>query len=61
MKTHSVNCALLKKLNGSGPEYINEMLMEYRPSRTLSSVKTGQVVEPRVETKHDEVVLEEAG
>lgn len=33
------------------------MQMEYKPRRTLRSVDSGQVVEPRVQTKHGEAAI----
>ena len=46
-----------KSLNGLGPEYMNEMLTEYKPSRALRSTDSGQIVEPRVQTKHGEAAF----
>ncbi|KAK0133338.1 RNA-directed DNA polymerase from mobile element jockey [Merluccius polli] len=43
-----------KSLNGLGPEYMNDILVEYKPSRALRSTDSGQIVKPRVQTKHGE-------
>ena len=36
---------------------MNDMLVEYKPSRALRSTDSGQIVEPRVQTKHDEAAF----
>uniref|UniRef100_A0A8C5HYQ9 Reverse transcriptase domain-containing protein n=1 Tax=Gouania willdenowi TaxID=441366 RepID=A0A8C5HYQ9_GOUWI len=41
-----------KSVNGFGPEYISDMLVRYEPSRSLRSMDTDQIVEPRVHSKH---------
>lgn len=41
-----------KSLNGSGPKYISDMLEEYKPSRPLRSVGSGQFEVPWAKTKH---------
>ncbi|KAK0136078.1 Transmembrane protein 81 [Merluccius polli] len=46
-----------KSLNGSGPEYMNDILVEYKPSRALRSTDSGQIVKPRVQTKHGEAAF----
>ena len=46
-----------KSLNGLGPEYMNDILVEYKPSRALRSTDSGQIVEPRVQTKHGEAAF----
>ncbi|KAK0137496.1 hypothetical protein N1851_026296 [Merluccius polli] len=46
-----------KSLNGSGPEYMSDILVEYKPSRALRSTDSGQIVEPRVQTKHGEAAF----
>ena len=46
-----------KSLNGLGPEYMNDILVEYKPSRALRSIDSGQIVEPRVQTKHGEAAF----
>ena len=33
---------------------MNDILVEYKPSRALRSTDSGQIVEPRVQTKHGE-------
>ncbi|KAK0146594.1 hypothetical protein N1851_014100 [Merluccius polli] len=48
---------LYKSLNGLGPEYMNDILVEYKPSRALRSTDSGQIVEPRVQTKHGEAAF----
>ena len=40
-----------KSLNGLGPEYMNDIL-EYKPSRALRSIDSGQIVKPIVQTNH---------
>lgn len=40
-----------KSLNGLGLEYTNKVLIEYKASRALGSMDSGQIVEPRVQTK----------
>ncbi|KAK0145814.1 hypothetical protein N1851_015262 [Merluccius polli] len=39
-----------KSLNGLGPEYMSDILVEYKPSRALRSTDSGQIVKPRVQT-----------
>ena len=46
-----------KSLNGLGPEYMNDILVEYKPSRVLRSTDSGQIVEPRVQTKNGEAAF----
>ncbi|KAK0147374.1 V-set and immunoglobulin domain-containing protein 10-like [Merluccius polli] len=46
-----------KSLNGLGPEYMNDILVEYKPSRALRSTDLGQIVKPRVQTKHGEAAF----
>ncbi|KAK0150927.1 hypothetical protein N1851_007965 [Merluccius polli] len=46
-----------KSLNVSGPEYMSDILVEYKPSRALRSTDSGQIVEPRVQTKHGEAAF----
>lgn len=46
-----------KSCNGLGPEYMNDMLVEYKPSRALRSTDSGQIVEPRVQTRHGEAAF----
>ena len=46
-----------KSLNGLGPEYMNDMLVEYKPSRALRSTDSGQIVELRVQTRHGEAAF----
>ncbi|KAE8289426.1 hypothetical protein D5F01_LYC11126 [Larimichthys crocea] len=46
-----------KSLNGLGPQYINDMLAEYRPSRALRSTDSGQIVEHRVQTRHSKAAF----
>ena len=46
-----------KSLNGLGPEHMNDILVEYKPSRALRSTDSGQIVEPRVQTKHGEAAF----
>ena len=43
-----------KSLNGLGPEYISDMFKEYKPSKALRSMDSGQLEEPWVKTKHGE-------
>lgn len=40
--------------NGFGPECFYELLMENKPSSTLRSAESDQIVEPRVQTKNGE-------
>ena len=46
-----------KSLNGLGPMYMTELLKEYTPSRALRSSDSGQLVEPRVQSKHGEAAF----
>ncbi|KAK0141171.1 hypothetical protein N1851_021853 [Merluccius polli] len=46
-----------KSLNGLGPEYMNDILVEYKPSRALRCTDLGQIVKPRVQTKHGEAAF----
>ena len=46
-----------KSLNGLGPMYMTELLTEYTPSRALRSSDSGQLVEPRVQSKHGEAAF----
>ncbi len=46
-----------KSLNGLGPEYMNDMLVEYKPSRALRSTDSGQIVEHRAQTRHGEAAF----
>ena len=46
-----------KSLNGLGPEYMNDMLVECKPSRALRSTDSGQIVELRVQTRHGEAAF----
>ena len=36
---------------------MNDILVEYKPSRALRSTDSGQIVEPRVQTKHGEAAF----
>ena len=40
-----------KCLNGLGPSYLSDLLLNYEPSRTLRSSGTGLLVVPKVKTK----------
>ncbi|KAK0130546.1 hypothetical protein N1851_035223 [Merluccius polli] len=46
-----------KSLNGLGPEYMSDILVEYKPCRALRSTDSGQIVKPRVQTKHGEAAF----
>ena len=46
-----------KSLNNMGPEYIHDLLVEYKPSRSLRSLGSSQLVEPRVRTKQSELAF----
>uniref|UniRef100_A0A8C5EV94 Protein kinase domain-containing protein n=1 Tax=Gouania willdenowi TaxID=441366 RepID=A0A8C5EV94_GOUWI len=46
-----------KSVNGFGPEYISDMLVRYEPSRSLRSMDTDQIVEPRVHSKHGDAAF----
>lgn len=46
-----------KALNGLGSEYINDMVKEYQPSRTLRSTSSGQLMRIRVQTKQGEAAF----
>ena len=48
---------LIKSKNGLGPKYICDMFREYKPSRALRSKDSGQLVQPRVQTKHGEAAF----
>ncbi len=43
-----------KSLNGLGPQYIADMLTEYKPNRALRSVASSQLEIPRVHSKQEE-------
>ena len=43
-----------KALNGSGPQYIRDLLVQYEPSRPLRSSGAGLLCVPKVRTKHGE-------
>ena len=36
---------------------MNDILVEYKPSRALRSTDSGQIVEPRVQAKHGEAAF----
>ena len=46
-----------KSLISLGPEYISDLFKDYKPSKALRSMDSGQLVEPTVQTKHDEAAL----
>lgn len=46
-----------KALNGLGPKYICDLLINYEPSRPLRSSGTGLLTVPRVRTKHGEAAF----
>ena len=48
---------VFKSLNGLGPKYINNLLHNYEPSRSLRSSGTGLLSVPRVRTKHGEAAF----
>ena len=43
-----------KSFNGLGPQYIADMLTEYKPDRSLRSLGSYQLEIPRVHSKHGE-------
>ena len=43
---------VFKSLNGLGPRYINDLLHNYEPSRSLRSSGSGLLSVPRIRTKH---------
>jgi len=43
-----------KSFNGLGPQYIADMLTEYKPNRSLRSLGSHQLEMPRVHSKHGE-------
>jgi len=43
-----------KSFNGLGPQYIADMLTEYKPNRSLRSLGSHQLEIPRVHSKHGE-------
>ena len=43
-----------KSFNGLGPQYIADMLTEYKPNRSLRSLGSYQLEIPRVHSKHGE-------
>jgi len=45
---------LYKSFNGLGPQYIADMLTEYKPNRSLRSLGSHQLEIPRVHSKHGE-------
>ncbi len=52
--TQSYLLLVYKSLNGLGPNYIADMLTEYKPNRPLGSVGSSQLEIPRVHTKQGE-------
>jgi len=48
---------LYKSFNGLGPQYIVDMLTEYKPNRSLRSLGSHQLEIPRVHSKHGESAL----
>uniref|UniRef100_A0A3P9BKS9 Reverse transcriptase domain-containing protein n=3 Tax=Maylandia zebra TaxID=106582 RepID=A0A3P9BKS9_9CICH len=46
-----------KALNGLGPKYINDLLTQYEPSRSLRSSGSGLLSVPRVRTRHGEAAF----
>lgn len=38
--------------------YMNDLLIESKPNRALRSTHSGQIVEPRVQSKHGEAEME---
>ncbi len=52
--TFKVHLLVYKSLNGLGPNYIADMLTEYKLNRPLRSVGSSQLEIPRVHTKQGE-------
>jgi hypothetical protein len=50
-----------KCLNGEGPQYLEELLLPYEPSRTLRSSSANLLVEPRTMTKNSDRAFSIAG
>ena len=49
--TYKVLLIVFKCLNGLSPQYLSELLIEYKPTRTLRSCSKKLLVVPRVNTK----------
>ncbi len=53
---------VFKCLNGLGPSYLSELLLPYKPSRTLGSSGSGLLVIPKVRTRtHREASFQHYG